>query len=264
MTPFYFGPQNALFGIDCPPLSGSVRLCGIVLCYPAGQEYLRVHRAFRQLSLSLARAGFHVLRFDYSGCGDSAGEGDEGDIGQWLADISAAVEQVKERGGVARVALVGVRLGATLGALVGVERRDLAGLVLWEPIVDGREYLRTLMTLHRDWLRAVFSKPKQDRTDGRRLEILGFPLTDRMRRGTEGIDLLALEKPPAPDVLIIESDGEGKYDGLGKHLTSLKCRVEHRHIPGPRVWTRGEEMDKAVVPVPILRSIVSWLTGVSS
>lgn len=264
MTPFYFGTQNALFGVHHPPLSGSSRPCGIVLCYPIGQEYLSVHRSFRQLSLGLARAGFHVLRFDYSGSGDSAGESDEGDVEQWLADISMAVEQVKGRGGLTRVALVGVRLGATLGALVGAERRDLAGLVLWEPIVNGREHLQTLMTLHRDWLRAVFSKPKQDRTDGRRLEILGFPLTDRLRRGIEAIDLLALEGRAAAGVLIIESDGEGRYARLGEHLSSLNCRVEYRHIPGPRVWTRGEGMDKAVVPVPILQSIISWLTGVSS
>ncbi len=264
MNPFYFGLQNALFGVHYPPVSGSVRPCGIVLCYPTGQEYLSVHRAFRQLSLNLARAGFHVLRFDYSACGDSAGESDEGDVDQWRADISMAVEQMKERGDVARVALVGVRLGATLGALVEAERRDLAGLVLWEPIVNGREYLQTLIASHRDWLRAVFSKPEQDRKDGRRLEILGFPLTDRMRRGIEGIDLLTLEGRPAADVLIIESDGEGKYGPLSQHLRTLNGHVEYMRIPGPRVWTRGEEIDKAVVPVPILQSIVSWLTRVCS
>ena len=48
------------------------RQSAIVLCQPLGHGYLRAHRAFRNLAVSLASQGFHVLRFDYYGCGDSA------------------------------------------------------------------------------------------------------------------------------------------------------------------------------------------------
>ena len=70
---FFFGnPGSPLYGSYESPSASVRRDCGIVLCYPLMAEYLRSHRAFRQLAVRLAEAGFPVLRFDYFGSGDSA------------------------------------------------------------------------------------------------------------------------------------------------------------------------------------------------
>ena len=76
MEPFYFGPAGGrrLFGVFHEPPASRRRGCGVVLCYPLGTEYTSYYRAYRQLALSLAENGFHVLRFDFRGCGDSEGE----------------------------------------------------------------------------------------------------------------------------------------------------------------------------------------------
>ena len=81
MNPFYFGDSSRrLFGIYHPPKGQSPRSHGIVLCCPFGQEYMRSHRAFRQLANLLSRRGFHVFRFDYHGTGDSDGESTEASV----------------------------------------------------------------------------------------------------------------------------------------------------------------------------------------
>src|SRR5919201_1417748 len=90
---------------------------GIVLCYPGPQEYNVAHLAFRKLAGLLARRGWHVLRFDYRGTGDSAGASDEGDPTLWIQDLRAAVAELKDIAGISAVSVVGLRLGAAVAAL---------------------------------------------------------------------------------------------------------------------------------------------------
>lgn len=230
-----------------------------------GHEYIRTHRAFQQLAVRLAKVGFHVLRFDYYGCGDSAGDSDEGDINQWMDDISTAIDEIKDSGGLAKVSLVGLRLGATLSALVGTQRSNLESIVLWEPIVNGRGYIQELMVLHQDWLRHTLPKPKQvDKNKGNNgnIEILGFPLTNIMRNGLEKINLLTIKQCPANHILIIEDDEKDDVIRLRDHLKNIDVHLDYQYIPGPKVWIREGGMDGALVPSQLVQSIVSWISKV--
>ena len=149
MNPFFFGNSQAAT-VRCLPSSQSADVRGppaVVLCYPLWQEYMRAHRAFRQLAMLLSKAGFSVLRFDYFGTGDSAGESDAGDVSRWTHDISTAIDELKDTAGVSKVSLVGLRVGASLAAAVAAERKDLDRIVLWDPVVGGKAYVEK-MVLH--------------------------------------------------------------------------------------------------------------------
>jgi len=81
METFYFGESpKQLYGAYHPPRDFNDRKVAVVLCYPIINEYLRAHRAFVRLATQLATEGFHVLRFDYFGCGDSYGDDDDGNL----------------------------------------------------------------------------------------------------------------------------------------------------------------------------------------
>ena len=108
VQPFYFGSASRrLFGCYHEPAE-SGRGMGVVLCQPLWREYIRAHRAFKQLAVRLSDRGFAVLRFDYYGCGDSDGEDNEGDLRGWTDDVSAAIDELRIRSGVNTADLVGL------------------------------------------------------------------------------------------------------------------------------------------------------------
>ncbi|HZZ12118.1 MAG TPA: alpha/beta hydrolase, partial [Paraburkholderia sp.] len=91
---------------------------GVVLCYPFGYDGLCTYRGMRRLAERLAAGGSTVLRFDYPGTGDSAGDaGEPGRWRAWIDSIKEAVAFLRDTRGVTRVTLCGLRLGGTLAAL---------------------------------------------------------------------------------------------------------------------------------------------------
>lgn len=88
-----------------------------------------------------ARTGHAVVRFDYSGHGESEGRFEDGTISEWLEDALAVI---REKGGKAPV-LVGSSMGGWLSLLaaraLAEEGRELAGLVLIAPAADFTEDL---------------------------------------------------------------------------------------------------------------------------
>ncbi|HMK97167.1 MAG TPA: hypothetical protein VK425_06435, partial [Acidimicrobiales bacterium] len=115
---------------------------GAVICPPVGQDYIRAHYAIRLLAEQLAAAGFCALRFDYDGTGDSAGD-DEGPerTASWLATVGQAMTALRAAG-IPRLSLVGLRLGATLAAVAAAADGGADDVVLWDPYVSGRDFLR--------------------------------------------------------------------------------------------------------------------------
>ena len=80
MNLLFFGSSaRQLFGAYHTPPSTVAERGGAVLCPSWGSEYQASHRILRRLATRLSESGYHVLRFDYYGTGDSAGGRDEGD-----------------------------------------------------------------------------------------------------------------------------------------------------------------------------------------
>jgi alpha-beta hydrolase superfamily lysophospholipase len=254
LKPFYFGDSGRpLFGVHHPP-RGAHRRAGVVICHPFGQEYLRAHRSLRELGGRLAGAGFHVLRFDYHGCGDSAGEGNEARLEEWLGDTAAAVAEIREAAGSTPVALVGLRLGATLAGLAASRLGSVEALVLWDPVIDGARYLRELGANHAAWMRE-HARGSPARPD----EVLGFPLPEALAADLADLELDRLRAVPARRALVASSDG-----GEGAPLlwgAAPPEAVERRRFPFAPVWLHAEGLDRAIVPGDLLDFVTTWLGG---
>jgi uncharacterized protein len=136
MTAFHFGSrERRLFGYYEPAPASARKVQAALLCHPMGNEQVFAYRAFRQLAARLVRSGFHVLRFDYFGTGDSYGDTGEGNLASWCDDIETAIEELKEISGAIKVDVVGLRLGANLAARVAFHRpKAINKLILWEPL----------------------------------------------------------------------------------------------------------------------------------
>ncbi len=136
-APMFFGTQP-LFGVLHPVEKPAAT--GVLICAPLGQDYMRTHWILRQCATQLARAGYPTLRFDYTGCGDSAGETLSGGFAQWTKDTDQAAQHLKDLTGVTKVVFLAVRMGALMAA-----QANTPGLrVLWDPIEVGKKYFEEL------------------------------------------------------------------------------------------------------------------------
>jgi pimeloyl-ACP methyl ester carboxylesterase len=149
VNPLYLGTkERRLFAVYEPAAVKDRRTRAAVLCYPWGAEYAYAHRTMRQLAVKLSASGFHTLRFDYFGTGDSGGEDSEATPASAEADVESAIEGLQDIVGAARVALIGLRLGATLAARAAVRRKEsVEALVLWDPIVLPEEAVGMVRSL---------------------------------------------------------------------------------------------------------------------
>ena len=143
MTPVTF---KGCFGWLHAPRDGAGSDVGVVICTGLIQDALLAYGSLRVLADDLAAAGYATLRFDYPGTGDSCDDATEKD-GHWTAwqlSIDDAANWLRATTGAKRLVLVGLRLGTTLATLAAARREDVASLLLFEPVISGRNYVRQL------------------------------------------------------------------------------------------------------------------------
>ena len=224
-----------------------------------GEEYFRAHRAYMQLASRLSNAGYHVLRFDFFACGDSSGEQEQGRTDRWLIDISTAIGELQKRSGLGEICLIGLRLGGTLAMMVGAARREVAGLVLWDPIIGGKAYIDELTA--RTGSVETAERPSQGEEHAHELCRLNTPMVADLNK----IDLLAVSSKPAKNILLFESNEEAQAEQLRIHLESTGAHLKYQHQPGQKAWLKppGDEFNEVLlIPGKALESVVAWISEV--
>ncbi|MCB9066932.1 MAG: hypothetical protein H6629_03880 [Calditrichae bacterium] len=257
---FYFDSNGkSLLGVYHAPAFSNDRQHGVVLCYPFGQEYVRTHRLFKQMAVRLSRDGYHVLRFDYFGTGDSAGELTDATINIWQENVHNAIEELHDCGDVQSVSLIGLRLGGAIAALAGAASGDVHSIALWDTVSNGETYWQSLETQHQNWLISHLVKP-QSAGDVR--EIVGFTISDAFEKSVRQLDLSALQQSPAQHILIL-SNSENGVSGLENHLQKSGSQVKSQQIPEQQVWQESASLENFLVPNNSLQAIQDWLDEVS-
>ena len=252
MNPFFFGSSSKrLFGVYHPPKGQVVRSEGVVMCYPFGMEYMRSHRAFRQLALLLSKKGFHVFRFDYYGTGDSAGEGEEFSIEQCVEDVGAAVDELKDTASITNISLVGLRLGGAIAHRVSMMRSDINRLVLWDPIITGDAYINEM-------LQGFLEESPNTPIEGT-IGVNGFPLTKLMRENFKQINLVTADQPKSESLYFVTSNERDEFNQLKQSLEQLPVNMSYSHIPIEGNWNEVDNFGGVLLPQEIIQSIIAWL-----
>lgn len=250
MNPFFFGrSERPLFGLYTQGRSDGASVAtaarAVLLCYPVGSEYLRAHRAFRQLNLMLNRHGLNVLRFDYSCTGDSGGAGVEASLDEWLDDVDWAIDELMDTADVDEIDVVGLRWGAALAALGARERDEVRRLVLWDPVVTGRGY---------------FDEVLPDGAPDGTVGIEGYPFSAELRTAMSAVDLttdLADGRPLSTSIVV--ADERPEHLALRDALQARGDEVSYDVVPSPGNWAEVDPFGDALIPQDIIRSIVDRL-----
>jgi pimeloyl-ACP methyl ester carboxylesterase len=238
----------------------------VLLCNPFGEEASRAHRSFRVLATRLRDAGYSTLRFDYSGTGDSAGDAASARLETWIDDLAAAAAHLRHVSGVSRVALLGLRLGASLAALAcargGVQARHL---LLWDPVVEGAHYLRELDAAHQAYLRSELGDGWVDRrarhADGSPTEALGTPIGADLAAALRALDL-AGARPPAEQITVLPPRDATQAARL---RAVLPPGAAVRWLDGVRssTWDSDAALNAAVVPAEEIAALVARIEEIS-
>ena len=133
-----FGGPDLVFG--CRHLPAEPSGAGVLVCLgPPSDGPVDDGRAAR-LGRRLAAAGVAVQRFQYRGAWPS--DGDPRDVGfdDLVGDAARALDLLRDRVEVRRVAFVGARLGALVAARVA-RAEPGAPVALWAPVPDPRAAL---------------------------------------------------------------------------------------------------------------------------
>jgi uncharacterized protein len=263
MIPLFFGSASRrLFGIYEPgraPIQppegggkGGGRPRAAVLCHPWGQEYIRAHRSMRRLAVMLAASGRDTLSFDYFGTGDSAGDTVDGDLAGWESDIAAAIDEVMDVSGTPRIALIGLRLGASLAARVASKRpKSIEALVLWDPVISGQNFLQELHAMETSITSAAPVERPAESGGGH--EILGFSLTAALAAQIETLDLLAVVPGLPPRTLTLFSRPSPACDVLASAPMAVEC------MSCAPAWLEDRYTGAGAIPAKTLQRIVQWL-----
>ncbi len=260
MEAFYFGPSESyLLGVF-HPRQGTNRNEGIVLCNPFGQEYLRAHKSMRRLAINLAGLGYPVLRFDYRGTGDSAGDIDGHTADHWVEDIGHAIQELVDVAAVTRVALIGLRLGALLAAQAAARFGQVSRLVMWDPIADGAEYVGGIRaSIVNGGTQA--SRSRVLGNDGT-LHFNGFSMPPGFQESIVNWNLHDLV--PALDVPVaqIVSHESDTFARLNQQL-SARERFYSKLAPAPHDWNYVDHVGGILWPKPVIDAIEHYFNLVA-
>jgi alpha-beta hydrolase superfamily lysophospholipase len=248
-TPLWFGPsERPLFGWLHLPEGGVVR-GGVVLCQPLGIEAICVYFSYRLLAERLAGLGLAVLRFDYDGTGDSSGrETDPDRLDAWLDSVTAATD-VMDGTGVGAIGLVGIRVGGLFAAHEAARRGGVAALVLWDPTLSGKAFLR-----EQKFLRTLGLG--EDGASDASIEAPGIRFEAETVKELADLELASMEGPLADRTLVLVPPGRSRPRGLTRRLEGLP--VEWQEATGQDLLLDSHLQEP---PVDTIGRITDWLVG---
>jgi pimeloyl-ACP methyl ester carboxylesterase len=125
-----FESDERLVGVLHEP-QGDGRDAGVVFLHGWSGYRGGPHRMFVEAARRLASAGYHALRFDFRGRGDSTGEVSATDLDGMIEDACAARRFLTEEVGVGRTWWLGICSGGNVALGAASLDKDVDGLALW-------------------------------------------------------------------------------------------------------------------------------------
>jgi len=166
-----------------------------VFCNPFLEEKVFSHPVYINFARKLSAEGWPVLRFDYEGDGDSEGDYRKIGLREWVDDVEDAISFVRGRHFAKSVNLFGLRLGASIACLAA-KKNACTNLLLWEPVMDGRDYFQECLRLNLTTQLATYRKVVEDRkqlmanlNDGKTINISGYEVDRLMADSISSMNL---------------------------------------------------------------------------
>ncbi|HEX2051079.1 MAG TPA: hypothetical protein VHJ34_10690 [Actinomycetota bacterium] len=240
----------------------------VVICGPIGWELAKDYRREVLLGRELARRRVAVMRFHYRGLGESGGSFEDLTVASMLRDAREACDVLRTSTGCDAPAVVGVRLGAVVAARLSAGL-GATSLALWDPVVDGREYVRALARVQRIW--ELAGSPERRRASTRHgdrsLTVLGYRFSERLVAEIESVRLVEelRERARGPVLSLHVGALPEAIAQLADRHPARGGRIEVEAIPGVAEWWLKRRRFEAEEESPLSRRLVDrtarWLAA---
>lgn len=256
-------PRGLLYAwIALPPQSSScVLICSSVL----GDFVANYHRE-RTLGRVLAAKGLGVIRFHYSGEGNSQGERSDMTFSTLCADAQAIADHARGIG-FTQFGALGTRLGSLVAAST-VASMPSAPIAFWEPVTDPLRFVGEAQRAKR--ISQVAQESGGNQGDWRQelqrngvLDLLGYDVYPPLIASLADVDPLRILGSELRRVFIgrFREKGEGK-DPLLDSLTQLGFPVEAAYFPLSESWWFHDEF--ASESGDLISATSDWLVAALS
>ncbi|MGH7495697.1 MAG: alpha/beta fold hydrolase [bacterium] len=246
---------------------------GLVFCQAFAEEQNISHRIMANFARALAAGGYHVLRFDYMGCGDSSGESGQATIATRVADVLSSIALLKKKTGLERIGLLGLRLGAVCAALAAEKNPGIAFLILCAPVVDVKNYLWQLLRSNVAAQMVIYGEIRHDREQlvqnlmsGQLINIDGYDLSKEFYQEAIQAGLAdALTQFPGSALLVDISEKARLVDlALAKIAQSQKNgkAIEVIQASAPAFWI--EPKSYVARTDDLYSKTIAWLDHVTN
>lgn len=200
-TFFLSGDRGKLFALFYEP-SGRPLRGSILYIHPFAEEMNKARRMAALQAREFAALGYAVLLVDLFGCGDSDGEFAGATWSGWLSDILVASSWLQSRTGLAPY-LWGLRLGASLALESTRQQPGSPGLLLWQPVLNGENFLTQFLRLN---VAGAMLANKSDAKStqalkhallgGGEVEVAGYALSPALASGISQVSVMNAIPPP--------------------------------------------------------------------
>jgi len=129
--------ENSLQGVlHLPQPSSQDKSPVIIICHGFISSKTGQHRLFVQAARELCKGGYAVLRFDFSGCGDSTGEYKNVSVLRQLEETQRVIDFVAQHPEIdgRRIILLGHSLGGAIAAATAANDNRIHKLILLSPV----------------------------------------------------------------------------------------------------------------------------------
>ena len=136
-----------LFCIHSTPMNTPVR-ANVLYLHPFAEEMHKSRRMAALQARQFAAAGVAVLQLDLTGCGDSWGDFNDARWERWQNDVFCAIDWLNsEHNQDAPLLIWGLRLGGMLALDCARQLPNIAGVLLWQPIINGELFLNQCLRI---------------------------------------------------------------------------------------------------------------------
>lgn len=223
---------------------------GIIFCAPFGEEKLVAHRVLVKLARRFAEIGFSCLRFDHTGHGDSSGRFEDATVEIWKSDLEAIIKYARLDLHIKNIILLGVRFGATLAYLTTHTNPTIKHLILISPIINGPDYLKSLLRSNLTTQMAAFKKIIKTREDlindlmeGQPVNVDGYLINKDLYLEMNNIDLLKELNSKVENILLINLKNKANQrseidlENFRDSLRNQNIDISTEEIVSDNFWT---------------------------